>query len=95
MYANQAFIDQFGSGALGLPARESLLGFPPEAFDLLDAVLDAGRPRARWVRLDGDDWRMTVAPRTEFGTGLTYGVSFHLRRRTDEPVLLNPTSPAS
>jgi len=93
VYGNPAFIDQFGSATLGLPAREGLLGFPPEAFDLLDAVLDAGRPRARWIRLADEDWRMTAAPRTELGTGLTYGVSFPLRRRSDEPVLLSPAPP--
>jgi hypothetical protein len=45
----------------------------------MDAVLSRGRPAARWVKLNGRRWRLTVAPRNDPGTGETYGVAFHLR----------------
>lgn len=88
VYGNPAFVALFGRQCLGLPARETMLGLPAAAFDLLDAVLREGRPLARWIVIEGDDWRMTAIPRVEFETGETYGVSFHLRRRSDLPVLL-------
>jgi hypothetical protein len=69
-----------------LPARESLVDLPPAAFALLDAVLARGKPLARWIRFAGEDWRMTVAPRTD-PTGEVYGVAFHLRARSDVPAI--------
>ena len=87
VYGNPAFRAAFGDGAIGLPARESLVDLPPEAFALLDAVLDRGRPLARWIRRDDADWRLTARPRREVGTGMVYGVAFHLRARDDEPIL--------
>ena len=83
VYGNPAFVAAFGAGAVGMPARESLLEFPPGAFALLDTVLERGKPLARWIRLAGEDWRMTVAPRVDPGTGEVYGVQFHLRARSD------------
>jgi hypothetical protein len=47
----------------------------------MDAVLASGRPAARWVRLDGEEWRLTVAPRVDPGNAEVYGVRFHLQRR--------------
>ena len=84
VYANPALITRFGRECVGLPAREALLDLPSTAFTLLDAVLQRGRPFARWVSYDGDNWRMTVVPRIDPITGDTYGVSFHLRPRAEE-----------
>lgn len=88
VYGNPAFVARFGPGVLGMPAREVMVGLPPDAFELLDAVLATGRPLARWIVVDGERWRMTVAPRTEPGTNETYGVAFHLRSASDRPVVL-------
>ncbi len=87
VYGNRAFLLAFGSRAVGLPAREGLVALPPEAFGLLDAVLDGGRALACWIEMGGERWRMTAAPRTDPMTGEVYGVSFHLRARSDAPVL--------
>jgi len=86
VHGNPAFRAMFGDGAVGLPARESMLGLPPAAFDLLDAVLRRGRPLARWIRADDREWRLTATPRREFGTNEVYGVAFHLRARDDLPI---------
>jgi hypothetical protein len=87
VYGNPAFVAAYGAIAVGLPARESLLDLPPRAFALLDAVLTRGKPLARWIQIGGEDWRLTVAPRADPGTGQTYGVAFHLRARSDVPVV--------
>jgi len=87
VYGNPAFVATFGRQCLGMPARETMIGLPGEAFDLLDAVLAGSRPLARWVTIGGEDWRMTAMPRRDVETGLAYGVSFHLRRRSDLPIL--------
>ena len=87
-YGNPAFLVAFGERAVGLPARESMLGLPLEAFLLLDAVYRRGRPLARWVRLDDDDWRLTALPRFDPDTQEVYGVAFHLRAGSDLPVVL-------
>jgi hypothetical protein len=87
-YGNPAFLAAFGERAIGLPARESMLGLPIEAFLLLDAVYRRGRPLARWVRLDDDDWRLTALPRVDPETQEVYGVAFHLRAGSDLPVVL-------
>lgn len=86
-YGNPAFVSAFGAQCVGLPAREGLLDLPPEAFVLLDRVLARGRPFSRWIRLREDEWRMTAAPRVDPGTQEVYGVAFHLRSRSDLPVL--------
>ncbi|HYC06356.1 MAG TPA: hypothetical protein VEG29_00385 [Candidatus Binatia bacterium] len=78
---------EFGAGSVGLPAREGMLDLPPDAFAVLDAVFVSGRPLARWIVRAGDEWRLTVAPRVDPTSGETYGVTFHLRLRSDVPVL--------
>ena len=85
-YGNPAFVAAFGARAVGLPAREGLVDLPSAAFTLLDLVLARGKPLARWIRFEGQDWRMTVAPRTDPG-GEVYGVAFHLRARSDVPAV--------
>jgi hypothetical protein len=90
VYGNQAFRVVFGAGCVGLPAREGLVGLPAAGFAVLDAVLGNGRAGARWIRMDGRDWRMTAAPRRDPATGEVYGVAFHLRERDDLPVVADP-----
>lgn len=85
VHGNSAFKRVFGDGSVGLPAREGMLGLSRTGFTLLDAVLRQGRPLARWVRLAGETWRMTAAPRVDPGTGEIYGVAFHLRPRNQPP----------
>mgnify|MGYP000532341665 CR=1 FL=1 len=77
----------FGSVVIGLPAREGIVGLPSQAFDLLDAVYGRGAPLACWITRDGEDWRLTSAPRKDPETGEVYGVAFHLRERSDLPVV--------
>jgi hypothetical protein len=89
VYGNPAFVSTFGEASIGLPAREGMLGLPAEAFELLDAVLRDGRPLARWITREGDDWRLTAMPRFDPETQEPYGVAFHLRARSDLPVLLD------
>ena len=84
VHGNPAFKRIFGEGSVGLPAREGMLGLSRTGFTLLDAVIRQGRPLARWVRLAGETWRMTAAPRIDPGTGEVYGVAFHLRPRDPE-----------
>ncbi len=84
VYANPAFRAAFGAGCVGIPAREGLVDFPRAGLVVLDAVLDRGRPLARWIRWRGGDWRLTVAPRLDVETNQAYGVSMHLRDRGDE-----------
>ena len=90
VYGNPAFVSVFGAQSIGLPAREVMIGLPAEAFDLLDAVLRDGRPLARWISRDGDDWRLTAMPRFDPETQQPYGVAFHLRARSDLPVVSDP-----
>lgn len=88
VYGNPGFVAAFGRESVGLPAREVLLGLPGEAFLVMDAVFRDGCPLATWIRRDGEDWRLTVRPRIDPGTLATYGVSFHLRARSDLPILV-------
>jgi hypothetical protein len=85
VYGNPALRAAFGDVSVGLPAREGILGLPTEAFTLLDAVYARGKPLARWIDRDDEQWRMTAAPRVDPETGEIYGVSFHLRERSDLP----------
>ncbi len=87
VYGNRAFLLAFGSRAVGLPAREALVGLPSGAFELLDAVLDGGRALASWLEMGGERWRITAAPRVDPLSGEVYGVSFHLRARSDVPIV--------
>ena len=85
VHGNPAFRAMFGETAVGLPARESMLDLPAEAFTLLDAVLRTGRPLARWIERAGETWRLTAMPRFDPGTNEVYGVAFHLRSRSERP----------
>jgi hypothetical protein len=87
VHGNPALRAAFGDVSIGLPAREGIVGLPSEAFALLDAVYGQGRPLARWIRRGDEEWRLTAAPRTDPETGEVYGVAFHLRERSDLPVL--------
>jgi PAS domain-containing protein len=87
VYGNPAFRSMFGASAVGLPARESMLGLPAAAFELLDTVLAEGRPLARWIERDDGRWRLTAVPRRDPETGEVYGLAFHLRAASDLPVV--------
>ena len=87
VYGNPAFQSMFGTTAVGLPARESMLGLPAAAFELLDAVLAEGRPLARWIEREDGPWRLTAVPRRDPETGAVYGLAFHLRAGSDLPVV--------
>lgn len=93
IYGNPAFVAQFGARCIGMPAREVMLDLPESAFDLLDRVLQGGRPLARWVERSGRDWRLTATPRRDPEDGQIFGVAFHLRARDDLPVV-DPTDRA-
>ena len=90
VYGNPAFVSAFGEGCVGVPVREAFVGMSREGFALFDEVLRSGRPLARWVRLtsSGEPWRLVVAPRVDPGTHEVYGVRFHIRARSDVPILL-------
>jgi hypothetical protein len=87
VHGNPAFMSTFGQSAVGLPAREILVDLPRTAFELMDTVLDRGKPLATWLHRPDEDWRLTVAPRIDPETHETYGVSFHLRARSDVPIV--------
>ena len=87
VHGNPAFHASFGASAIGLPARETLVDLPSAAFDVMDQVFAEARPLATWLPGPDDDWRLTVAPRCDPETGETYGVSFHLRARSDVPIV--------
>ena len=87
VHGNPAFVAEYGARSIGLPAREVMLSLPAEGFALLDAVLADGRPLARWIHLDDEDWRLTALPRLDPETKEPYGVAFHLRARSDVPVV--------
>jgi PAS domain-containing protein len=86
VYGNAAFRRMFGVEAVGLPARETMLDLPAEAFALLEAVFTDGRPLARWIERPDGTWRLTAIPRRDVETGEVYGVAFHLRARGDLPI---------
>jgi hypothetical protein len=83
IYGNPAFHAQFGSRCIGMPAREVMVDLPETAFALFDAVLDRGRPLARWIERGGQDWRLTATPRRDPATEMVDGIAFHLRARED------------
>ena len=85
MHANPALIERFGQ-CLGQPAREALVFLPANAFALMDAVLDRGKPLATWIQFDDAEWRLTVAPRSDPETAEVYGVTINLRSSTDPAV---------
>ncbi len=85
VYGNPAFVETFGAPAVGLPAREGVLGLDRSAFALLDAVYRGGRPLGRWIDRDGTTWRMTGVPHRDPETLEVDGVAFNLRERSDTP----------
>lgn len=87
IYGNPAFHAQFGSRCIGMPAREVMVDLPETAFALFDAVLERGRPLARWIQRGEEQWRLTAMPRRDPETESVDGVAFHLRARDDQPVV--------
>jgi hypothetical protein len=79
MHGNPPFIAMFGAGAIGQPAREAMLDLPSKAFELMDLVLDTGKPAAAEIRTAAGRRRLVVAARVDPETGETYGVTTHLR----------------
>lgn len=82
VHGNAAFIDEFGKGCVGQPAREALLDLPPAAFELMDLVYRGGKPLACKIDTPGGERRLVVAARQDPETGETYGVTSHLRPLT-------------
>jgi hypothetical protein len=79
VHGNRAFIEEFGQGCIGQPAREALLGLPPAAFELMDMVYRGGKPLACRISTSAGERRLVVAARQDPETGETYGVTSHLR----------------
>jgi hypothetical protein len=80
VHGNPAFLAEFGSAAIGLPAREALVGLPTLLFEVVDRVLAEGRPLACWLVVKGGRRRLTVAPRRDVEYGEMYGVAIRLAR---------------
>ena len=78
-WANPLFLDLFGVGCAGLPAREAMTGLPRAGFELMDRVLREGRPLARRVATPAGEQRLVVVPRIDIESGEVYGVATHLR----------------
>ena len=78
VHGNAPFVAEFGSAAVGLPAREALPDLPATAFQVVDRVLAAGRPLACWLTVAGERRRLTVAPRRDPESGEIYGVALRL-----------------
>jgi hypothetical protein len=78
LHGNAAFLEAFGPGCVGQPAREALVDLPSAAFDLMDEVYRTGRPLACRIRTPFGERRLVVAPRRDPETGETYGVASHL-----------------
>jgi hypothetical protein len=74
-----AFIDAFGRGCVGQPAREALLDLPSAAFELMDLVYQRGAALACRIETPAGERRLVVAARSDPETGETYGVISHLR----------------
>lgn len=85
VHGNAPFIEAFGMGSVGQPAREALLDLPPAAFELMDLVYRTGRPLAARIETPSGERRLVVAPRVDPETGETYGVTSHLRPVTVAP----------
>ncbi len=78
VHGNTAFVELFGPRCVGQPAREALVGLPPEAFELMDEVFLHGKPLARRITTTWGARRLVVAARQDPETGATYGVMTHL-----------------
>ena len=85
VHGNAAFVEAFGPGCVGQPAREALLELPPAAFELMDLVYRTGKPLATRIETAAGERRLVVAPRIDPETGQTYGVTSHLRPVTVTP----------
>jgi len=85
VHGNPAFVAEFGKGTVGLPAREALPDLPPFVFEVVDRVLDAGRPLACSLDIAGERRRLTVAPRLDPETGEIYGVAIRLAHAAASP----------
>src|SRR4051794_29113664 len=92
VHGNDAFLKTFGARSVGMPLREAAVDLPPGAFEVLDAVLAQRRPLARWIEIRGEPWRLTAAPRVAPETAEVYGVRVHLRERSDQPILDEPST---
>ena len=79
VHGNAAFIETFGKGCVGQPAREALLDLPPAAFELMDLVYRRGAALACRIETSSGERRLVVAARNDPETGETYGVISHLR----------------
>ena len=84
VHGNRAFIEAFGKGCIGQPAREALVDLPPAAFELMDLVYQGGKPLACRIATPAGERRLVVAARRDPETGETYGVTTHLRPVTRE-----------
>ena len=78
VHGNPAFVAEFGTGCLGLPAAEALLELPAAAFELMDLAYDEGRALAAWIRVAGRPRRLVVAVRRDIETAEVYGIAVHL-----------------
>jgi hypothetical protein len=83
VHGNAGFVAAFGRRAVGMPAREALVELPSGAFDLFDRVLTEGRPLAASLRRGTESWRLVCKPRMDPESGEVYGITFHLRERSD------------
>jgi hypothetical protein len=85
VHGNPAFVAEFGSGVVGLPASEALPDWPHRVFEVVDRAFERGTPVAAWVSIDGARRRLTVAPRADIETGEVYGVAIRLAVEGAEP----------
>lgn len=79
VHGNAAFLEVFGAGSIGQPAREALVGLPPQAFELMDRVYQSGKPLALRITTRWGERRLVVAVRKDPETGEIYGVTTHIR----------------
>jgi hypothetical protein len=79
VHGNDAFIDSFGRGSIGQPAREAMLDLPPAAFELMDLVYRDGKPLACRIETLAGERRLVVAARRDPESGEIYGVTTHLK----------------
>ena len=80
VHGNPAFVAEFGQTAVGLPAREALVDLPVRVFEVVDLVLNGGRPLACWLVVAGRRRRLTASPRVDPENGEVYGVAIRLAR---------------
>jgi hypothetical protein len=78
VHGNEAFVREFGSSAVGLPAVEGLLPLPSRVLEVARRVMAQRRPLACWIEVGSRTRRLTVAPRLDIETGEAYGVAIRL-----------------